>query len=53
MAAKRLTAPLATFTLVYRFGNAAYTTSIVAHDAAAARARFQRDNPNCHILSIT
>ena len=53
MATKRPTAPLITFTLVYRFGNAAYTTSIVAHDAAAARARFLRANPNCHILSLT
>jgi len=53
MAAKRLTAPLATFTLCYRHNGNEYTTSIVAHAAAAARARFLRDNPNVVILSIT
>ena len=53
MAAKRITPPLATFTLCYRHNGNEYTTSIVAHDDAAARARFQRDNPDCTILSLT
>ena len=53
MAAKRTTTPLATFTVCYRHNGNEYTTAIVAHDAAAARARFLRANPDCHILSLT
>ena len=53
MPPKRLTAPLVTFTVCYRHNGNEYTTAIVAHDAADARARFLRANPDCHILSLT
>ena len=53
MATKRITKPLATFAVCYRYNGNEYTTSIVAHDVTAARARFLRANPDCHILSLT
>lgn len=50
---KKPTTPLLTFTLCYQHNGNEYTTAIVAHDAAAARARFLRYNPDCVILSLT
>ena len=45
--------PLATFTVCYRHNGNEYITSIVAHDATAARARFPRANPDCHIAELS
>lgn len=50
---KPTAAPLATYTVTYRHNGNEYTTSIVAHDAAAARARLLRANPDCVIISLT
>lgn len=53
MPKKRSTRPILTFTLCYRHNGNEYITTIVDHDAASARARFLKQNPDCTIISLT